>query len=116
MSFNHMTDKTKPIFGLDKIPDEVLLSMANAEIVKLQSYVEELEKEAIFITDCKTQSGVIHVAKKLPATLFNTFEDDPNELKTRKQLKENGMDTEEIEECSIEFEKGDFFIEIKVNL
>lgn len=76
---------------------------------------EELQKQAIFITDCKTQSGVIDVAKKLPATLFNTFEDDPNELKTRKQLKEDGMDAEEIEECSIEFEKGDFFIEIKLN-
>lgn len=76
---------------------------------------EELQKEAIFITDCKTQSGVIDVAKKLPAALYNTFEDDPNELKTRKQLKEDGMDAEEIEECSIEFEKGDFFIEVKHN-
>jgi hypothetical protein len=76
---------------------------------------EELKKDAIFITDCKTQSGVINVAKKLPATLFNTFDDDPNELKTRKQLKEDGMDAEEIEQCSDEFIKGEFFIEIALN-
>ena len=76
---------------------------------------EELQKEAIFISDCKTQSGIIDVAKKLPATLYNTFEDDPNELKTRKQLKEDGMDSEEIEDCGIEFNKGEFFIEIKMN-
>lgn len=77
--------------------------------------IEELKNPAIFITDCKTQSGVIDLAKKLPATLYNTFEDDPNELKTIKQLKEDGMDKEEIEECSIEFSKGEFFIEVKLN-
>lgn len=76
---------------------------------------EELNKEAVFISACKTQSGIVSDAKKLPATLFNTFEDDPNELKTRKQLKEDGMDNEEIEECAIEFEKGTFFIEIPLN-
>ena len=76
---------------------------------------EELQKEAIFISDSKTQSGVIDVAKKLPAKLYNIFEDDPNELKTRKQLKDDGMDAEEIENCDVEFEKGEFFIEIKMN-
>lgn len=76
---------------------------------------EELEQEAIFITECRTQSGVIDVARKLPATLFNVFEDDPNELKTKKQLKEDGMDAEEIETCDVEFKKGDFYIEIPLN-
>ena len=77
--------------------------------------IQELKKDAIFITECKTQSGVINVAKKLPATLYNTFENDPNELKTRKELKEEGMDNEEIKECDIEFNKGEFYIEIALS-
>jgi hypothetical protein len=76
---------------------------------------EELQKEVVFITECKTQSGVIDVVKKLPSTLFNTYEDDPNELKTRKQLKEEGWGSEDIEQCSIEFEKGIFFMEVRFN-
>lgn len=76
---------------------------------------QELKKDAIFITECKTQSGIIAIAKKLPASLFNTFDNDPNELKTKKQLKEEGMDNEEIEECALEFSKGEFYIEIPLN-
>ena len=52
----------------------------------------------------------INQNKKLPATLYNTFEDDPNELKTKKQL-----DVEELEGSSIEFERGAFFIEIPIS-
>ena len=38
-------DKTKPIFGLDKIPDSVLLKMALVENGKLKAYIDELEYE-----------------------------------------------------------------------
>lgn len=38
-------DKTKPIFGLDKIPDSVLLRRANVEIGKLKAYIDELSHE-----------------------------------------------------------------------
>lgn len=67
-------------------------------------------KNVDIIVDDITQSGVIDVAKKLPATLYNTFEDDPNELKTKKQL-----DVEELEGSSVEFERGAFFIEIPIS-
>ena len=76
---------------------------------------EELKEPAIFITADRTQSGYIEVAKKLPATLYNTYEDDPNELKTMKQLKEDGLDREELENVADEFSKGQFFIEIPLN-
>jgi acyl carrier protein phosphodiesterase len=36
-------DKSKPIFGLDKIPDNELLKIARVEIGKLNSYILELE-------------------------------------------------------------------------
>lgn len=35
-------DKTKPIFGLDKIPDEELLKHTNFEISTLKAYIDEL--------------------------------------------------------------------------
>ena len=90
--------------------------MLNKELLKkLQTLSkEELEKEAVFITACRTQSGIVN-AKKLPYNLYNTYEDDPNELKSKKQLKDEGMDNEEIEECGLEFEKGRFFFEIQLN-
>lgn len=38
-------DKTKSIFGLDKIPDSELLKRANFEIGTLKSYIDELIHE-----------------------------------------------------------------------
>lgn len=38
-------DKTKPIFGLEKIPDDKLLSLARIEIGKLKAYIDELTYE-----------------------------------------------------------------------
>jgi predicted nucleic acid-binding Zn-ribbon protein len=37
------TNKSKPIFGLNKIPDSELLQQARVEIGKLNSYIMELE-------------------------------------------------------------------------
>jgi predicted RNase H-like nuclease (RuvC/YqgF family) len=37
------TNKSKPIFGLNKIPDNELLQQARVEIGKLNSYIMELE-------------------------------------------------------------------------
>ncbi len=36
-------DKTKPIFGLSKIPDKELLRYSRIEVGQLKSYIEELE-------------------------------------------------------------------------
>lgn len=38
-------DKTKPIFGLEKIPDDELLKLARIEIGKLKAYIDELLDE-----------------------------------------------------------------------
>lgn len=39
------TDKGKPIFGLDKIPESEMLRIANVEIGKLNAYIDELRHE-----------------------------------------------------------------------
>lgn len=39
------TDKGRPIFGLNKIPENELLKLANIEIGKLRAYIDELEHE-----------------------------------------------------------------------
>lgn len=38
-------DKGKPIFGLNKLPMEVLLKASRVEVGKLEAYVDELEHE-----------------------------------------------------------------------
>lgn len=38
-------DKTKPLFGLSKIPDKELLRYSRIEVGQLKSYIEELEWE-----------------------------------------------------------------------
>lgn len=38
-------DKTKPIFGLMKIPDKELLRYSRIEVGQLKSYIQELEWE-----------------------------------------------------------------------
>lgn len=38
-------DKTKPLFGLAKIPDKELLRYSRIEVGQLKSYIEELEWE-----------------------------------------------------------------------
>ena len=38
-----MTNKAKPIFGLDKVPDEVIIKELRTELGKLNAYIQELE-------------------------------------------------------------------------
>lgn len=38
-------DKTKPTFGLAKIPDKELLRFSRIEVGQLKSYIQELEWE-----------------------------------------------------------------------
>lgn len=40
-------DKTKPMFGLAKIPDKELLRYSRMEVGQLKSYIEELEWKEI---------------------------------------------------------------------
>jgi Sec-independent protein translocase protein TatA len=40
-----MKDKTKPIFGLDKLPDDAIIKELRTELGKANSYIQELENE-----------------------------------------------------------------------
>ena len=70
---------------------------------------EELNQPILYVSDDLCLSGTVTGIGKAKATLYNTFEDDPAELYTMKQLKEN-YDKEEIESFAIEINRGDFVI------
>ena len=70
---------------------------------------EELNQPILYVSDNLCLSGTVTGIGKAKATLYNTFEDDPAELYTMKQLKEN-YDKEEIESFAIEINRGDFVI------
>ena len=71
---------------------------------------EELNQQIVYVSDDLCLSGTVTGIGKAKATLYNTFDDDPAELYTMKQLKENGYDKEDIEGFAIEINKGDFVI------
>ena len=73
---------------------------------------EQLEQDLLYKSDEYSISGVVSKIEKAKINLYYTGEDDPATLYTLAQLKEQGMDKEEIEECEIEIAKGSFYIEI----
>lgn len=74
---------------------------------------EKLEQEMLYNSEEYSISGVVKKISVAKANLYYTGEDDPAQLYTRKQLKEDlGMDSEEIEECEIEIPKGSFVVEL----
>lgn len=72
---------------------------------------EQLEQELFYNSEEYSVSGVVNKIARAKANLYTTYEDDPAPLYTKKQLKEQGMDNEEIEECDIEIPKGAFVLE-----
>lgn len=72
---------------------------------------EQLEQEFLYNSKEYSVSGVVFKISRAKANLYNTYEDDPATLYTLKELKEQGMDKEEIESCDIEIQKGAFVIE-----
>jgi hypothetical protein len=72
---------------------------------------EQLEQELLYNSTEYSVSGVVAKISRAKANLYNTHEDDPATLYTLKELKEQGMDKEEIESCDIEIPKGAFVIE-----
>lgn len=70
---------------------------------------EELNQPILYVSDNLCLSGTVTGIGKAKATLYNTFEDDPAELYTMKELKEN-YDKEEIESFAVEINRGDFVI------
>ncbi len=63
---------------------------------------EDLEKELIYNSRNNCLSGVVSKIYKQRGNLYYDGSDDPAELFTMKQLKEEGMDKEEIESMIIE--------------
>jgi hypothetical protein len=71
---------------------------------------EQLEQELLYNSTEYSLSGVAKITRA-KANLYTKHEDDPSPLYTLNQLREDGMDKEEIEECDIEIPKGSFYVE-----
>lgn len=71
---------------------------------------EELKKPAIYNSKNLCLSGIVTGFGKAKADLYWDGGDDPSELKTKKEWKEYGYDSEEIAELEIQIRRGDFVI------
>ena len=71
---------------------------------------EELEQPLIYNSEEYSISGKVDKIIKSKQNLYYTDEDDPAELYTLKQLKEDGWEKEDIENFDIEIPKGAYFI------
>lgn len=73
---------------------------------------EQLEQHLLYNSKEYSISGKVYKIKKANQNLYYTGEDDPAQLYTLKQLKDNGYEKEEIQEFDIEIPKGSLYIEI----
>jgi hypothetical protein len=71
---------------------------------------EQLEEELLYNSKEFSLSGVADITRA-KANLYTRHEYDPSPLYTMKQLKEHGLDKEEIEGCDIEIPKGAFVLQ-----
>lgn len=72
---------------------------------------EQLNQNVVYNSKDQCISGIIKDAFIQREDLLYTGEDDPAELYTVKQLKEDGYDAEDIEGMDIEIPKGSIVIE-----
>lgn len=72
---------------------------------------EELERPLLYNSEEYSVSGEVQKVHKTKHDLYFLGDDDPSPLYTKSQLKEQGMDNEEIEECEVEIPKGSILIE-----
>lgn len=73
---------------------------------------EQLEQDLLYNSDEYSISGKVEKIEKAKANLYYTGEDDPAQLYTMKELKEDGWEKEDIEGFEIEIPKGSFYIKI----
>lgn len=73
---------------------------------------EQLEQNLLYNSDEYSISGKVEKIEKAKENLYYTGEDDPAQLYTLKQLKDDGWDKEDIEEFDIEIPKGGFYFKI----
>lgn len=72
---------------------------------------EQLEQPLLYNSEEYSVSGEVQKIQKVKQNLYFLGDDDPSPLYTKKQLAEQGMDKEEIEECEVEIPKGAILIE-----
>lgn len=73
---------------------------------------EQLEQHLLYNSEEYSISGKVHKIEKAKQNLYYTGDDDPAELYTLKQLKDDGYEKEDIEGFEIEIPKGSFYIKI----
>jgi hypothetical protein len=73
---------------------------------------DQLEQHLLYNSEEYSISGKVNKIEKAKQNLYYTGDDDPAELYTLKQIKEEGYDKEDIEGFDIEIPKGSFFIKI----
>lgn len=71
---------------------------------------EELEKPAIYNSENLCLSGIVTGFRKAKSNLYWDGGDDPSKLKTKKEWKEYGYDSEDIAKMEILIRKGDFVL------
>lgn len=71
----------------------------------------QLDRDLIVVADDKNLSGVGE-AHKAKSSLFYDGQDDPSQLKTLSELKDNCYDKEDIESMDCILRRGDFYIEL----
>lgn len=67
---------------------------------------QDLDKNILYNSSRWSISGVIEKVEIAKKNLYNTGEDDPAKLYSKKELKEKGLNKEEIEGIEIEIPKG----------
>lgn len=73
---------------------------------------EQLEQPLLYNSEEYSISGKVEKIEKATTNLYYTGEDDPAQLYTKEQLKEQGFDKEDIQELEVEIPKGSFYIKI----
>lgn len=78
--------KDTPVYGLEKIPDEVIIQELRLEMGKLNAYIEELEFELKTIK--ADREGYILKLENTVKSLKNQMKPDPNSPKQISKSKE----------------------------
>lgn len=73
---------------------------------------EELEKPVLYYSDEYSMSGEINEIMEAGEDLYYLGEDDPSQLKTAEELKEDGWDAKSIKELIVEIPKDSFCLKI----
>ena len=112
LSSKHVKEKRKnergKQFNKQKMAKELKLKDLKKALDKMTK--EQLEQGIVYSSENLCLSGTVIGFGRAKENLYYTGDDDPAELYTLKQLKDDGYDKEDIEGFDIEIKKGDFVI------